>query len=234
MTMDFQGTYSLPAVPDTIWSLLTDPAVLKQIIPGCEWIEADGSLAYRLAVRQRFGQTSGVFDGTLRFSEPGPDGSTVTAEASGSLGGILVTGVVCFVADSPWETTLAYNGTVDFQGGLTIYSPRLLQTTARSFLRRATHALAQQVALATGGPMPGEEAYCPVPNFDEDEATPEPARAGRIAPAVLGFALLFLALFLATRRRAHGVSDVTADEAVAAAEEALARLTETTDRVPDA
>lgn len=232
--MDIQGNYTLPAPPETIWSLLTDPTVLKQIIPGCEWLEADGPLVYRLAVRQRFGQTSGLFDGTLRLSEPGPQGATVTAVTSGSLGGVTVTGTIRLVADSAWETTLVYDGTAEFSGGLTIYSPRLLQTTSRSFLRRATHTLAQQVALTTGGPMPGEEAYCPVPNFDEDDAAPEPAKRGRMAPAMLGLALLFLALFLATRRRSHGATDVTADEAVAAAEEALARLTETADQVLDA
>ena len=37
--MDISGTYTFDAPPDRVWTLLMDPAVISDCIPGCDRFE---------------------------------------------------------------------------------------------------------------------------------------------------------------------------------------------------
>jgi carbon monoxide dehydrogenase subunit G len=195
--MHIEGTTTLAAPPEDIWALLTDPTALRQIIPGCESLEPDGD-AWRVGVRQRFGQTSGYFTGTMRLAETAADRLvTFDVDASGSLGTV---GGQARISLEPAAggTVLRYGGDVEFNGGLTIFSPRLLETTTRAFVRRSSENLAWQAAVRTGHLPTESEVACVLPPFDAPESPAIPTWR-RFAPLVA--LMLFLAAFLWFRDR---------------------------------
>jgi hypothetical protein len=52
-----------------VWAALNDPAVLKDCLPGCESIEADGEHAWRVVMAARVGPVSARFNGRMSMTD---------------------------------------------------------------------------------------------------------------------------------------------------------------------
>ena len=67
--MELSNTRVVPAPPATVWAALSDPAVLKDCLPGCERIEPDGEHAWRVVVSARVGPVSARFNGRMSMTD---------------------------------------------------------------------------------------------------------------------------------------------------------------------
>src|SRR4051794_41317674 len=83
--MNLDGSAVLPASPEQVWSVVTDPAVLARAIPGCESLERVGEDSYTIVVSAGGGAGRGEYSGEGRLSDPAvPKG--VVMDAAGARG----------------------------------------------------------------------------------------------------------------------------------------------------
>ena len=64
--------FSIPAPPDEVWPLMSDPAVVAACIPGAELTELTPDGAHRGKVTFKFGPTVAVFRGETRLTYDHP------------------------------------------------------------------------------------------------------------------------------------------------------------------
>jgi hypothetical protein len=67
--MELSNTRTVPLPRPVVWAALNDPAVLKDCLPGCESIEADGEHAWRVVMAARVGPVSARFNGRMSMTD---------------------------------------------------------------------------------------------------------------------------------------------------------------------
>lgn len=70
--INLQEKFRVPAPPDEVWPLLSDPAVVAACIPGAELTELTPDGAHRGKVTFKFGPTVAVFRGEARLTYDHP------------------------------------------------------------------------------------------------------------------------------------------------------------------
>jgi carbon monoxide dehydrogenase subunit G len=69
---ELKETFSIPAPPDEVWPLMSNPAIVAACIPGAELTELTPDGAHRGKVTFRFGPTIAVFRGETRLTYDHP------------------------------------------------------------------------------------------------------------------------------------------------------------------
>ena len=69
---NLKDTFSVPAPPDEVWPLMSDPAVVAACIPGAELNELTPDGAHRGKVTFKFGPTVAVFRGEAKLTYDHP------------------------------------------------------------------------------------------------------------------------------------------------------------------
>jgi len=86
--MELANTRIVPAPPSRVWAALNDPSVLKECVPGCESLEADGDRAWRVAMAARVGPVSARFNGRMTMTDiDEPTAYTLNFEGQGGAAG---------------------------------------------------------------------------------------------------------------------------------------------------
>lgn len=67
--MDMKGERMLPADRATVWSLLNDPDILRQCVPGCESLVATTEHSYDVAMTAAVGPVRARFKGKLSLAD---------------------------------------------------------------------------------------------------------------------------------------------------------------------
>jgi carbon monoxide dehydrogenase subunit G len=70
--IELKEKFSIPAPPDEVWPLMSDPAVVAACIPGAELNEVTPEGAHRGKVTFKFGPTVAVFRGETRLTYDHP------------------------------------------------------------------------------------------------------------------------------------------------------------------
>jgi carbon monoxide dehydrogenase subunit G len=70
--IELKEKFSVPAPPDEVWPLMSDPAVVAACIPGAELTELTPEGAHRGKVTVKFGPTVAVFRGETRLTYDHP------------------------------------------------------------------------------------------------------------------------------------------------------------------
>ena len=89
--MRFEARRTYPAEPSIVRALLTDPSVLRQIIPGCESLRLLESGEFALTLALRIGQSVRQFNGHLAQADT-ESGDTFMYHASSESHGEKLTG----------------------------------------------------------------------------------------------------------------------------------------------
>lgn len=169
---------TIPSPPETVWPLLSDPALVAACIPGAELAPDRGDGLWRGSIRVKFGPTVAVFRGeaSLAFDH---EARRVTIEGRGidSRGAsrALASGVVTASGDR--STTLAISGEFNVTGPLETFANAGGVHVARALLAEFSANMAKRVAERT------PEALA--------AAVAAPASAGPPAAALGGFGLVW-------------------------------------------
>lgn len=168
--MKISGRQLLPVDPAVLWSILHDPLALKDVLPGCESLEAIGSDEFRVALTLRIGPITDRFTGLLKLNQVNVlSDLDFQAEGESPNGLVSCRGRFLLETDAGVDTALCYEADIEVGGRLAQMSPRLLETTARSFARRCQEGLEKQVAMrtrvytTTTAPPPGPPQLQPSP-----------------------------------------------------------------------
>ncbi len=148
--MKIEGTYAVKAPPDRVYRALTDPAILKKCMPGCERLEMAEENRYDIALSVGVGAIRGRYAGKIRLEEITPPSHyRMIVEVQGKMGFVKGDGVVDL---TPQEkgTVIAYAGDVQVGGPVAAVGQRMLQGTARLMVRQVFGAVEGEAKAAPG------------------------------------------------------------------------------------
>jgi carbon monoxide dehydrogenase subunit G len=90
--VNLDGSAVLPASPEAVWSVLTDPAVLARTIPGCVSLEQVGEDSYRMNVAVGVGAIRGSYAGEVHLTDQQrPSSYVMHASGAGAPGQVRAT-----------------------------------------------------------------------------------------------------------------------------------------------
>jgi carbon monoxide dehydrogenase subunit G len=143
--MHLEGNYTFAAPPEQLWSMLHDTAVLAAIIPGCEKITQTAENSFQLDLRMKAGPVEGPLQATITLSNiRAPESYEIHFNAKGEPGFIDGRGTIRLESDS-YMTQILYAGDGQSGGSLAGIGPRLLDTTAKAYIRLTLEGLGQQI-----------------------------------------------------------------------------------------
>ncbi len=130
--MELSGEYEIAAPRERVWKLLNDPAVLKECIPGCEELTADGDNAFAATVVLKIGPIKARFTGDVTLSDKVvPESYKITGEGKGGIVGFAKGSAAVHLAEHDGATTLTYDVNADVGGKIAQLGSRLIASTSK-------------------------------------------------------------------------------------------------------
>jgi carbon monoxide dehydrogenase subunit G len=164
--MHLEGNYTFAAPPEQIWSMLHDTAVLATIIPGCEKITQTAENAFQLDLLMKAGPIEGPMQATIELNNiNAPESYEIRFNAKGEPGFIDGRGTIRLESDA-YMTQILYAGDGQAGGSLAGIGPRLLDTTAKAYIRLTLEGLGQHIQQRQMVDI------APAAGLDQDEAEP--------------------------------------------------------------
>ncbi|WP_454762820.1 CoxG family protein [Cupriavidus campinensis] len=144
--MEITQTQRLPVPRQVAWEALSDTALLKQCIPGCESIEPDGEHAYQLVLMAAVGPVKARFRGRMALQDiQAPERYTIQFDGQGGAAGFGKGTAQVSLADQGDETELTYVVHAQVGGKIAQIGSRLVDAAARkmadAFFTRFTEAV---------------------------------------------------------------------------------------------
>lgn len=122
-----------------------DPEVLRQCIPGCKILEAEGAGVYRLEIEMGIAAIKGRYEGSVEMRDV-VDGEsyTLSIHAEGSPG--FVTADLPFrLAPEEGGTLLSYDGNAEVGGMIASVGQRMVGGVAKLVAKQFFDALVREV-----------------------------------------------------------------------------------------
>ena len=86
--MQQSGEQKINAPRERVWEALNDPDVLRECIPGCQSMEADGDGGFEASVKAKVGPVSATFKGAVSLEDVDPPNSyTLVGSGKGGAAG---------------------------------------------------------------------------------------------------------------------------------------------------
>lgn len=166
--MQLRGTTHIPASQDKVWAALNDPGVLRDCIPGCESVTADGDNAYDAIATVKLGPVKAKFSGRINLTDiDAPNSYRINGEGSGGGAGFAKGGAFVKLTTQADGTELTYDVDATVGGKIAQVGQRLIESAAKkmaaeffeNFNKRVTTGQAPQdinkTAVKTSGPSRG-------------------------------------------------------------------------------
>ena len=127
-----KGERILPAGRATVWSLLNDPEILRQCVPGCESLVATGEHSYDAVMTAAVGPVRARFKGKLSLADiEAPQRYRLLFEGQSSQAGFARGEARVELQElAPDQTRLAYSATSQIGGKLAQIGGRLIDAAA--------------------------------------------------------------------------------------------------------
>ena len=143
--MKVQGTHLLPASPEQVWELLTDPVRLAKCLPGCERLEPAGPDRYKVAVKYAIAAVGGNFSGTVELLDKKPPKSMrLRTESKGTPGFVRGEGTLELSAKAG-QTEVRYAGEVQVGGLIAAVGQRMLDMASKKIIQQFFESAAAQL-----------------------------------------------------------------------------------------
>lgn len=145
--MKIGGAYTLAVPQQRAYSLLQDPDVLAQCMPGCDHLTRIADNEYEMKMKMAISAVQGLFTGTVRIADSHPPSSfRLIVEGSGKVGFMKGDGLLTLMPEAA-STEVRYEGDVQVGGLIAGVGQRLIDVTARLLIKRFFEKLAEQIAL---------------------------------------------------------------------------------------
>jgi carbon monoxide dehydrogenase subunit G len=146
--VNVSGTALLPATPQQVWDLLTDPASLAKLLPGCERLEPDGPDRYKAVIKFGLAAISGTYSGTLQLTDKNPPNSLhLRIEGRGLPGFVNGQGELVLAAKQiqPPQTEVTYTGEAQVGGVIASVGQRMVEATAKKIIQQFFESAAREL-----------------------------------------------------------------------------------------
>jgi uncharacterized protein len=158
--MELSNTRTVPLPRPVVWAALNDPAVLKDCLPGCESLEADGEHAWRVVMAARVGPVSARFNGRMSMTDiREPETYTLQFDGQGGAAGFARGDArVTLTPVAGDQTEMSYVAKAQIGGKLAQIGSRLVDGAAA---KMADDFFARFVTRAAGPAVPTAPAAAP-------------------------------------------------------------------------
>ncbi len=149
-----EGSAAVAASPETVWTMLLDPATLQAVIPGCHGVERVSDTHFRADVTIGIGPVKGRYRAEVKLSNlDAPRAVTLGGFAEGALGFGNGEGRITLTPENN-GTVVHYEYDAAIGGKVASIGGRLLDGAARVIIGQFFSALARQAggASAQAGP----------------------------------------------------------------------------------
>lgn len=182
--MRIQGTATLHAATDAVWTALNDPEVLVSTIPGCERLETVAADRYAMTITAGVASITGTYRGQIELADPEPpEALTLRASGSGTPGTVDAEVKVTLTDTGNGTTLLRYDADAVVGGPVGGVGQRVLsgvaKKTAGEFFTAVDAVLTGQVPVVPGAangaaeePVPGSPASRTPGAAPTDTSTP--------------------------------------------------------------
>ena len=141
--MKLQGSYLLPAKPQEVWNLLTDPERLAKCLPGCERLEPQGNNRYSAVLKLGLAAISGSYRGSVELTDLDPPNSyRMKVEGKGAAGFMRGEGRI-ELREKRGKAELRYDGEAQVGGMIAAVGQRMMEAAARRILQQFFESAAE-------------------------------------------------------------------------------------------
>jgi len=146
--MELTGAFTVDRPRDEVWDALNDVDTLRDAIPGCQTLEAEGD-GYDATIQLKIGPVKARFSGRVTIAEAVPGQKLgLTGEGSGGIAGFAKGGATVLLNDKGHGTEVSYTAEVAIGGKLAQLGSRLVTSTSKKlatqFFDRLNEILTQQ------------------------------------------------------------------------------------------
>lgn len=196
--MDFAGRYVIPVPPETVWSAINDPEVLKACIPGCEQMLKTDPSHFEAAVILKIGPVRATFRGKVVLEELDPPRRCILrGEGQGGAAGFARGEAQVMLTPEGDATALSYTAKATVGGKLAQVGQRLIDGA----VKQIADAFFDKFVAVVGGTA--QPVFQPATISSPASAPAVPAQdSGRegVAPEIwlvglLGVIVILLVLF---------------------------------------
>lgn len=151
--MIIEGSFTVPADRQTVWTNLNDPVVLKSCIAGCDTLEKANDTTFVAIARVKIGPLRTSFTGTIELRDvDAPNGCRLLGTGQGGLAGFARGAADVRLTEASGGTTVSYAVEAQVGGKLAHFGGRMIGGIARRvadrFFIAFTAAIASQEAAA--------------------------------------------------------------------------------------
>jgi len=160
--MNIEGTYTLQAAPQEVWTCLLDRHTLQRTIPGIEELEKIGEDTYAFTIHIKHAPLRGLYLGQVVVIEREyPFSYRVTVESEGQPGKLHSEWTVELRAHNE-NTVVAYKGTLNLAKTAVLLPIPLVKGTIKVLIQQFFTALADHLRTASRSyPGAAEETNAP-------------------------------------------------------------------------
>lgn len=146
-TLFGEGTASVDAPRERIWTMLLDPQTLAAVVPGANGVDKVSDTAFRAEVKLGIGPVRGVYRAAIDLSDlKEPESVTLSGVVEGALGFGRGKGHLTLREETPGRTVLSYQYEAAIGGRVASIGGRLLDGAARVIIGEFFQSLAAQAA----------------------------------------------------------------------------------------
>lgn len=143
--MKLAGEYNLPASPEKVWELLTDPNRLAKLLPGCERLDPDGTDRFKAAIKFGIAAISGKYAGTVEFSDKQPPNSLRMKISGKGMPGFVDGSGHVELKGKDGNTLLRYTGDAHVGGMIASVGQRMIEGAAKKIVDQFFAAAAEEL-----------------------------------------------------------------------------------------
>jgi len=150
--MQIDGTYTLQAPAQEVWTCLLDQQTIQHAMPGLERLTRLEDHTYTFAIHIRHAPLRGNYTGEARVEPDEPAAFRVQIEGDGPNDAFRCECAVHLNSQDE-NTVVSYQGTLQLGRGKTLISAPLLKATVRMLLQNFFTSLSDQLRSAKEGPV---------------------------------------------------------------------------------
>ncbi len=141
--MKLTGSYEIAAPPETVWSVLTEPASLKGCIPGCQRLNDVGDGNYEASISAALGPVRGNFNAKVSIRDWNPHKSYRMIVSANGTPGFINGEAFVTLTENGGVTTVTVDGDGQAGGLIARVGQRMMESVSRNMMDRFFGCLAE-------------------------------------------------------------------------------------------
>ena len=147
--MELSGKHIFDAPREAVYRAMTDPAVLRRTLPGCQSLEPQGSGTYSITLAIGLAIIKGTYTGVIEvLNEVPPRSYSLKLDAKGGAGAVSGQGDFHLAPTGDSKTMLTYSGEAHIAGKIGFFARPLLKTGAAMVIGQFLRAMDTEVESA--------------------------------------------------------------------------------------